>query len=252
VADSRARRRWVVRGPEFSVRGGDGRCGVTNSRVRGGEFSCEATMGGAGSRILGAGRRIPVRGGDGRCGATNSPCEAARGGAGRRMARIAARIDRARSRALSVAARVGRARPRSPVRGPELRASHLRGAVRGPDRPCELPRLRAGAVDHEGYAGLSAHSARRAASEITTRDRAHPPDLASNPTRVRSSMDRRGHRRAEPTRSTSAKNRGREPLGAAPAPAAATRRPTDFRALRTDLARVSRTDLAADGHSDRR
>ena len=140
-----------------------------------------------------AGRRSPVRGGEGRCGATNSPCEAPIAGAGPRMLGIAAPIGRARSRAISIAARVGPARPRSSVRGREIRASHLRGAVRGPDRPCELsllarPRLRAGAVDHEGYAGLSAHPARRAAAEITTRARAHPPDLAAHQPRWRAPL----------------------------------------------------------------
>ena len=193
VTNSRARRRWVVRGHEFPVRGGEGWCGVTNSR-------CGATNCRARRRGVVRGHEFSVRGDElsceaarGRCGATNSPCEAPIARAGPRMLGIAAPIGRARSRAISIAARGGPARRRSPVRGPEIRASHLRGAVRGPGRPCELsllarPRLRAAAVDHQGCAGLSAHPARRAAAEVTTRGRAHPPDLPAHQRRWRAPL----------------------------------------------------------------
>ena len=62
VTNSRARRRWVVRGHEFPVRGGEGWCGVTNSRC--GATNCRARRrgDGAGPRILRARRRSPVRG----------------------------------------------------------------------------------------------------------------------------------------------------------------------------------------------
>ena len=97
-------------------------------------------MGGAGSRFLGAGRRIVVRGGDrwcgvtiSRCGATNSPCGAARDGVG-------PRILRARRRSPVRGAECSASQLRSAVRGHARRPSQRGSAVRGVDHPCEVAR----------------------------------------------------------------------------------------------------------------